>query len=370
MVSNTTKLMIPGPIDLEPDVLEALGQQVIAHYGPEWVKIYTEACDGVRRYAETEGDVFLLSASGSSGLDAAVGTLFAPAEKVLVVVNGYFSNRLLLIARGNGLDAEPFEVRPGDVATAEGIRTRLAAGNYAGLLICHSETATGALNPVDEICAVANEHGVTILMDSVSSFAACETRMDEWNVSICCTASQKALGGPPGVAPVIVAPSAWERINRVGDVGRGWYSDLRTWKTFVEEMPDYHPQPATMSVSVIRALATSVTRQRKEELSVRYARMAASAAELRSRVRSLGFTTVAQESHASPSVTAFFPPSGRESEVPAIIRYLHDEAGLVVAKGMGELDSAVVRIGHMSEIAYGPYADLLVSSLESYLRTH
>jgi alanine-glyoxylate transaminase/serine-glyoxylate transaminase/serine-pyruvate transaminase len=368
--SNSTKLMIPGPIDLEPDVLAALGQQVIAHYGPEWVKIYTEARDGIRRYAETDGDVFLLSASGSAGLDAAVGSLFAPGERVLVVVNGYFSNRLLLIARGNGLDAEPLEMNPGNVATAEGVRSCLKTGSYDGLLICHSETATGALNPVDEICAVANEFGVTILMDSVSSFAACETRMDEWNVSICCTASQKALGGPPGVAPVIVSPIAWERINRVGDVGRGWYTDLRTWKSFVEEMPDYHPQPATMSVNIIRALATSVSRQQKEDLAVRYARMAASAAELRSRVRSLGFTTVAPESHASPTVTAFFPPTGRESEAPAIIQYLQDEVGLVVAKGMGELDSRVVRTGHMSDAAYGPYADLLVETLESYLQSH
>ncbi len=369
MGSNSTKLMIPGPIDLEPEVLEALGQQVIAHYGPEWVRIYSQARDGIRRYAGTDGDVYLLSASGSAGLDAAVGSLFAPGEKVLVVVNGYFSNRLFLIARGNGLDAEPIEVGAGEVATADAIRARLAGGSYEGLLICHSETATGALNPVDELCAVANEFGVAILMDSVSSFAACETLMDEWNVSICCTASQKALGGPPGVAPVIVAPFAWERINRVGDVGRGWYTDLRTWKSFAEEMPDYHPQPATMSVNIIRALATSVSRQQKERLPARYARMAASAAELRSRVRSLGFTTVADESHASPTVTAFFPPAGRESEAPAIIQYLHDEAGLVVAKGMGELDSKVVRTGHMSEAAYGPYADLLVETLESYLRT-
>lgn len=362
--------MIPGPIDLAPDVLKALGQQVVAHYGAAWVGIYTRAREGVRRYAESEGDVFLLSASGSAGLDAAVGSLFARGERVLVVVNGYFSNRLLLIARGNGLQADPFEVGPGKVATPADLRPLLASGDYTGLLICHSETATGALNPVADICEVANEFGITILMDSVSSLGACATRIDEWKVSVCCTASQKALGGPPGVAPIIVAPFAWDRINALGDTGRGWYTDLRNWKSSAEAMPHYHPQPATMSVSVIRALDVSLTNQQSETLEERYARMANSAAEIRNRMRSLGFTTVAAEQYASPTVTAFFPPDGREDEAPAMIDYLREEAGLIVTTGMGELAGRIVRVGHMSRLAYGPYADLLLDTIESYLQSH
>lgn len=82
------KLMIPGPIDLEPDVLTTLSEQMIPHYGPKWVQSYTQARNRIRRYAETESDVFLLSGSGSSNLYAAVGTCFGPGEKVLVVVNG------------------------------------------------------------------------------------------------------------------------------------------------------------------------------------------------------------------------------------------------------------------------------------------
>ncbi len=369
MASRTTKLMIPGPIDLAPDVLETLGQQVIPHYGAEWVDIYTRAREGVRRYAGTEGDVFLLSASGSAGIDAAVGTLFAPDERVLVIVNGYFSDRLLLIARGNGLRADPFTVGPGEIATPTALRPLLASGDYSGLLVCHSETATGALNPVAEICKMAREFEVTILVDSVSSLGACETNMDEWNVAMCCTASQKALGGPPGVAPIAVAPFAWDRIRSHEATGRGWYTDLRTWKKFVDGMPDYHPQPATMSVSVIRALATSIASQQSETLKARYARMARSAAEFRARMRSLGFRSVAAEEYASPSVTAFFPPAGREDEAPAIIDHLREEAGLIITGGMGELAGKVVRIGHMSDLAYGPYADLLLETVESYLQS-
>ena len=87
-------------------------------------------------------------------------------------------------------------------------------------------------------------------------------------------------------------------------------------------------------------------------------------------MRSLGFTTLAKESHASPSVTAFIPPEGRELETPAIIGYLHEKAGLIVAKGMGmgKLDTHIIRIGHMNKLAYGPYSDLLLETLESYLR--
>ena len=369
MDSRTAKLMIPGPIDLAPEVLETLGEQVIAHYGPEWVDIYTRVREGVRRYAGTEGDVFLLSASGSAGLDAAVGTLFAPDERVLVIVNGYFSDRLLSIARGNGLRADPFTVGPGEIATPTALRPLLASGDYSGLLICHSETATGALNPVADICEMAREFRITILVDAVSSLGACETNMDEWNVAVCCTASQKALGGPPGVAPIAVAPFAWDRIKSHGKTGRGWYTDLRTWKQFVDDTPDYHPQPATMSVSVIRALATSIASQQSETLEARYARMAKSAADFRARMRALGFKSVAAEENASPTVTAFFPPAGREDEAQAIIDHLREEAGLIVTGGMGELAGKVVRIGHMSDLAYGPYADLLLETAEGYLQS-
>lgn len=363
------RLMIPGPIDLEPEVLSALAQQVTSHYGEEWVKLYSKARSALRPYAQSDGQIFMLAASGSAGIDAAVGSLFAHGERVLTVVNGYFSERLFLIAKANGLIADPIRLDPGSTVSHETIDQRLSTNKYEGLLICHSETATGTLHDIEAISSVTSKHGVELVVDAVSSFGACEIRMDDWNIAVCCTASQKALAAPPGLAPIAVSDSSWERIDRIGDTGRGWYKDLRVWRDTARDLANYHPHPATMPVNIVRALVKSLEMQAEEEPSVRFERMRKSASSIRAKLRDLGYRPVANESAASPTVTCFYPPPGLEDKAEEIATFVEQETDLVLARGTGELVGKVIRIGHMTTRAYGEYADDCLEALRRFLRT-
>ncbi len=366
--TSKKRLMIPGPIDLEPEVLAALAQQVTSHYGSEWVKLYSQARDALRPYAQTDGQIFMLAASGSAGIDAAVGSMFAQGERVLTVVNGYFSERLYLIAKANGLVADPIRLGPGFVASHETIDQHLSKNKYAGLLICHSETATGTLHDIEAISSVTSKHGVALLVDAVSSFGACEIRMDDWDISVCCTASQKALAAPPGLAPIAVSDASWDRIDRTGNTGRGWYKDLRVWRDTARDSADYHPHPATMPVNIVRSLVKSLELQTVEEPSIRFERMQKSASSIRARLRELGYQPVAIESAASPTVTCFYPPPQLKDRAEEIATFVEEETNLVLARGTGELVDKVIRIGHMTTRAYGEYADDCLESLERFIR--
>ena len=88
------KLMIPGPVEIEADVLEALGRPVLPHYGPEWTQLYNETTTMLGRIFRTEGDIFILIGSGSSAIDACIGSALATGEQIIVGVNGFFGERV------------------------------------------------------------------------------------------------------------------------------------------------------------------------------------------------------------------------------------------------------------------------------------
>src|SRR5712691_11061316 len=203
-------LLIPGPVPVSPDVLEAIGQPVRQHYGPEWLPFYEQFIARLRRVFATTGSVYPIPASGSGGLEAMLGTLTGADGTIGVITNGFFGNRLLDIARAHtphvGVLQVPYE-RPAD---PDEVRTWLRTHRVRVLAVVHSDTSTGVLNPVAEIAAAARSEGAALAVDAVSSLAGTRVLTDAWGLAAISTASQKCLESPPGVAPVAVTPHGWE----------------------------------------------------------------------------------------------------------------------------------------------------------------
>src|SRR5258706_16222622 len=149
------KLMIPGPIEVEDDVLEVMGQPIQSHYGDGWVPIHNETIGLLKQVFETTGKVFMLPGSGSLGNDAAVGSLFVPGEKVAVGVNGTFGTRMQEILRANGIVPVPIEAEPGQPLDPTAFDRALAADpSIVGVTVIHLETSTAILNPIREIAQI------------------------------------------------------------------------------------------------------------------------------------------------------------------------------------------------------------------------
>ena len=145
-------LMIPGPVEVEADVLAAMGRPVVPHYGPQWVPIYQDVQLKLKQVFHTTGDVFLIPGSGSAGMDAVIGSLLRPGDACLVVVNGFFSERMAAIARSRGAHVSEVRAEWGQPVRVEQIRDALEKqSSFQAICVVHHETSTTVLNPICEI---------------------------------------------------------------------------------------------------------------------------------------------------------------------------------------------------------------------------
>ena len=180
MPEKHIKLMIPGPIELEDDVLEIMGEPVQAHYGDAWLAVHNETIGLLQQVIGTTHKVFMLPGSGSLGIDAAVQSLFAPGSRVAVGINGNFGMRMAEILKANGIVTVPVEAQPSQPLDPTQFERVFAADpSIVGAAAIHLETSTAVLNPIREIAAVCRAYNRLSLIDVVSSLGGTEYHMDE-----------------------------------------------------------------------------------------------------------------------------------------------------------------------------------------------
>jgi len=203
LATQHIKLMIPGPVGVEDEVLAAMAEPVRAHYGPAWLEIYDETLERLKRIFGTQNNMLLLTGPGSAGLEAALGSLAGRGDKVLVAYNGFFGERMATIARSHGLEVRTVEAQLGQPVDPEAIRKLLAAErDIQAMAVVHLETSTGVLNPLQEIVTTAGEFGVPLILDAVSSLGGMPLPVDEWGIDVCVTVGNKCLAGPIGLVPI------------------------------------------------------------------------------------------------------------------------------------------------------------------------
>ncbi len=367
MTTQRFLLMIPGPVDAEDDVLAAMAEPVLPHYGPVWLERYHEVLDLLKQLFGTRNDLFLMASPGSAALDAAFGSLTRTGEKVLVPTNGFFGSRLSAMAQGYGLDVRMVEAPKEQPLDPEAIRQRLSTErDIQAVALVHLETSTGVLNPLQEIAAVTNEFGVPIIVDAVSSLGGVPLPVDEWGIDICVTVINKCLACPPGVALISVSQRAWDQIDSKSGRAHGWYLNLRVWRDYAINWATWHPTPTTMPTNNISALLVSLQRIMGGGLEAYYNRHVQAAQTVRSRLKQLGFEMFAAEAHCSPLITAMYGLPGMD--ITDFRRYLLEEWQIMISGGLDELSGKIFRMGHIGKAASPEYTDLLLDGVETYLR--
>jgi alanine-glyoxylate transaminase/serine-glyoxylate transaminase/serine-pyruvate transaminase len=367
LTTQRYRLMIPGPVDAEDDVLEAMAQQISPHYGPAWLKIYHEVLQSLGQLFGTQNDIILLAGPGSAALDAALGSLTRTGEKVLVPSNGFFGQRLATMAQGYGLDVRLVQAAMGQPVDPGAVRECLAAErDVQAVGVVHLETSTGVLNPLQEIAAVAREFDVPIIVDAVSSLGGVPLPVDEWGIDVCVSVTNKCLACPPGVAPLSVSQRAWDQIDRKGGRAHGWYLNLRVWKDYSINWGDWHPTPTTMPTNTVMAMMVSLRRILDMGLEANYDRYVQAAQTVRGRLEQLGFKMLTEAAYTSPLITAMYGLPGMD--IADFRRYLMEERGIMISSGLDELRGKIFRIGHIGKAASAEYTSLLLDGVEAYLR--
>ncbi len=362
------KLFIPGPCDVDEDVLNAMRQPVQRSHGAEWLEVYNETLGLLKHIFQTRSDLFIVPGPGSAALDMALGSLAAAGEKVIVGHNGYFGERLAYIAECGGLDVVHVSAPAGQPLDPGDLGAKLAAHPDAQIVaLVHHETTTTVMNPLQELAARTREAGRVLVVDAVSSLGGVELPVDAWGIDVCVTASNKCLEAPPGLALISVGERAWGIVNQRARTNHGWYLDLRTWRWYAEHWGAWHPAPVTMPTNLILALRTSLLKISEVGLAAHQAKHGRACRAVRSGLRNLGFEMFVPDEFAATTATAAKPRN--EFTAADLIQWLASERRLFIGGGIEELSGRIFRVGHLGKATTREYLLEFLLAVEEFLRS-
>jgi predicted phosphoserine aminotransferase len=350
-------MFVPGPVDVDPKVLQALARPMLPHRSQEFETIFRRAWEKSRQLFYTRARVFVVTASGTGLQEAAVRN-FAKRD-VLACVNGAFSQRWYEVALSNGKQVDRLEVEWDRPVFPERVAQALKGKHYEAITIVHNETSTGLQNPVEEIAAAARDASpdTLVCVDAVSSLGGARVEMDAWGLDMVLTSSQKCLALPPGLSLAAVSDRAMDYARQVPD--RGWYFDL----VRLEKHMNKDSTPATPALSLIYALDYQLDRILAEGLDARFARHSAMAQRVQDWAASRSLELFAPEGYRSQTVTTIANTYG--IDVADLNAYLK-ERSMLIANGYGPLKGKTFRIAHMGEIQMADI-DNLLGAMDTYL---
>jgi alanine-glyoxylate transaminase/serine-glyoxylate transaminase/serine-pyruvate transaminase len=362
-------LLIPGPVSIDDEILELLGQPVMAHYGDAWTELYLRTCANLRQVFKTESDVHLLFGPGMSGIEMAITSVLGPGDKILIPSNGLFGERMVDVARTNGLEVVLLEPPPREPVSFDAVRAAFDAHpDLRAVGVVHHETSIGVLNPVREIAGLARERGVLSIVDAISSAGGVELDVDGWGIDVCVTVANKALGGPIGVAPITAGRRALAALDDGRPKAAGWYLNLATWRKFADLWRNWHPHPTTMPTNVVRALDGAVQDVLEVGLDEHIRRHRAARDTVRDGLREMGFEMLVPDAVASPVTTAVLGLPGMD--VDDYMRWLLEEHAIRIGGGFGQYVGKVFRIGHMGRAKDPEVVARYLSLTSTYLDKH
>lgn len=343
---DMANLRIPGPTPLPPQVLSSLSKQVISHRGKSYEKVHQEVVVNLQYFFQTKNPIYLLTASGTAGLEAAIVNFFSPGDVVVFFTCGEFGARWAEIGRRYGLKVTQIKFPEGTGVRAETVKDTLKKmKKVAGVFITHNETSTGVLNNLFKIAPIIKKHSSKplLLVDSVSALGAVNLPMDKLEIDVLISASQKAWMASPGISMVAVSPYAWKKHQK--STFPRYYFDLDLFEKFAQK----NQTPATPAVSVLFSLQTALSLMRKESKTKVFAKHIKLRDYFRKAIKKLGLKLLVADEEASPTITALFPPVGVDEKVwRSLLREKHD---LVIAGGMGGLKGKIVRVAHMGYVS-------------------
>jgi len=317
-----------------------MGRQMINHRGAEFMEIMQDTTAKLKKLFLTDNDVFILTGSGTGGLEAAVVNSLSPGDRVLAVSIGVFGDRFGNIAKTYGADVNWLKMPWGQAVDPGAVKDALDKDPaIKAVLVTHNETSTGVTNPLKEIAATVKAAGKLLLVDAISGLGSIEFPVDEWGVDVAVTGSQKSWMVPPGLVMVSLSPQAW-LANAEAKMSR-FYWDFGKAKKYFEKGGQ---TPWTPAVSVVFALSCACDIMLAEGLPNIIARHNRLGQMTRDGVKALGLKLFADEKFASNTVTAVL---GDTFDAKKLTKIMREEYDIVLSGGQMELEGKIFRIGHL-----------------------
>ncbi|MFT4263598.1 MAG: alanine--glyoxylate aminotransferase family protein [Nocardioides sp.] len=378
-------LMGPGPITVDPRVLQAMGNQLTGQFDPWMTDTMTEVMGLYRTVFQTENEqTFLVDGTSRAGIEAALVSLITPGDRVLVPVFGRFGHLLVEIAERCGAEVHTIEAPWGEVVAPEAVEAAIARIDPALLAIVQGDTSTTMCQPLADIAAIAREHGVLTYCDATASLGGNEFLTDAWGIDVVTAGLQKCLGGPSGSAPITISPRAAELIDarkhveagiRSGDEAVDVAPGTRIASNYLDlaQIMDYwgprrlnHHTEATSMLYAARTCATLLV---EEGIEAAVARHALHGGAMLAGVQGLGLTAYGDLEHKMTNVVGVLIPDGLGAGGGDRVRTaLLEDFGIEIGTSFGPLHGKVWRIGTMGYNARKDAVLTTLAALEQVLR--
>ena len=339
-------LMIPGPIEFEPEVLAALATPSPSHMDIDFAKVFGRALVRMREVFQAPGgQPFVIAGTGTLAMELAAANVVEAGDRVVVVNTGFFGDRMGRILERLGAMPEHVRAALGEVPSLEAIEKAVSSGPCKALAVTHVDTSTSILTPVEAIAKIGKKHGALVIVDGVCATGGEALKQDAWGVDVALTASQKAIGVPPGLALVVASKAAMQvaktRKTRVASL----YLDFGEWLPIMEGYEKGAPLYfATPAVNLVAALDVSLGRICAEGIDARVARHERVALAFRAAWRALGLAMLPKsDAIAAHTMSAIWYPDGVD---PAFVGRAREE-GVVLAGGLHpDAKTKYFRVGH------------------------
>jgi len=340
-------LMGPGPSNCPPRVLAAGALPMIGHLHPEFIKIMDEVKEGIQYAFQTKNEwTFAISGTGHAAMEASVANLLEPGDVALVCQNGIWGQRLADMVERNGSVAAKIQVPMGQVFSLDQIEEGLKKHKPSLVFVTFGESSAGTAQPLEGLGALCHKYGALLLVDSVAALGGLPLFMDDWEIDVLYSGSQKVLCAPPATSPISFSQRARDKITSRKTRCRSYYFDAAELANYwgCDEGPRrYHH---TGMVSSVYALREGLARLAEESLEKSWSDHKACSQMLYKGLEELGLELqVTNEAIRNPCVTTIKVPDGVFWK--DVADYAMKNYKVEISGGLGELAGKVWRIGIM-----------------------
>ena len=356
-------LLIPGPTNLSPRVRAVMGAPQVGHSSPKFYDAFRELLQLTADvFMGKHGLSFVITGSGTCAMESVVASLIEPGDKVMVLDTGAFGQRFALINEALGADVEVLPSKLGSPSDTKILDEKLRSEPYKAVFVTHVDTSSTVANPVSELSKVVKENGALCVIDGVCSVGGSPFNFDELGIDVAITASQKALGAPPGAGLLFLADNALTILENRKSPIRSYYFNLARWRKVMEDPRVYLATPATQ---VMLALREALLMVMEEGLEKRWNRHRTISEALRSGIKALGMQIVADPGFEADTVTGCYTPKGLAAQIHSRLSQDHN---ILVAMGFGPERDHMLRIGHFGNLN-GTQMLSALSALEATLKS-
>ncbi|PGH19170.1 hypothetical protein AJ80_04250 [Polytolypa hystricis UAMH7299] len=355
-------LLIPGPIEFDDAVLQSMSHFAESHVGPPFVKIFGDSLRMLRQLFQTTNPAsqpLILSGSGTLGWDLVASNLIERGENALILHTGYFADSFAACLETYGVNATQLKAPIGDRPSLAEIEAALKEKDYKVITITHVDTSTGVLSDIKSVAELVRRvsPNTLVVVDGVCSVGCEEIAFDAWDIDVVLTASQKAIGCPPGLSVLMLSGRAMDRFNTRSSPPASYYASMQNWlpimKNYEAGKPSYFATPATQ---LVRALHTTLSQVTSRPLAERFTAHATASARVKAAVAELGLQQLAlKPENQANAMTAIKLPEG---VTPPDVLPLLMKKGVVFAGGLHkQCASTYIRFGHMGVSVTDPARD-------------